>query len=147
VVGHLAAAVGLGHLDLERRPHRRVGEHVALRGVAPLGVDVRVLEQQQSLLAGPRLDPALGGPLQLPRLGVGHPAQPSPAHGSAAVVHQDDSTVVPVSNRRRRDRRPPEPLRLDRSGDDPPAAGGSARPRRYFPAAVAICAGAVTEAP
>src|SRR5215210_3112862 len=87
MVGDLAAAVALRHLDAARPQPLRARQHVLAAGVAAQGIDVRVLEEQQALRALPALQRGAGRELQLDGPGVGSAAEIVPVEGSAEGAH------------------------------------------------------------
>ena len=83
VIGHVTAPVDMDQVGAHRR---RLDQHVAHVAVHPDGVDVRMLEEEQVVVVGPRGD----GPLQGPRLLVGQSAQPTDPHGRIGRRRTDD---------------------------------------------------------
>ena len=77
VEGDVATAIHVVHLGPETDP---VDEEVGAVAVASDGEHRRVLQQEQIVVPGPTDDlPLMDCPLQIPRLGVGQPTQPSGA--------------------------------------------------------------------
>jgi hypothetical protein len=121
VIGDVTAAVDVVQFRIELGEHRRLDEQVGAVSVPPHRVRVGVFEQQQIVVVGASGPLALvDGPLQVPRLHVRQPTEPT---GAKCSVHVSDLVSFHTS-----------PLSRSRPGTAPlGVAFGSATPPNVAP--------------